>query len=335
MSLVIVMRGERSRELVRLLRAAGHDGITSVELAQRIGIPKHGVLALIGKLKSRHGAPIENVVPWPPGRANLGRYRLADDVKVRAPKRVPKSAPGAAPCRCARLAEGKRCPSCTMRNAWASGRYRRTRPSIRPDAWEPSEDAFLASLVGKCESEMAAAFEGRFHYRRTGHAIRARMLKLGLGTRQTGWTVQALARLFGVTADRVLRAWIRPGLMAGAKGEPSRQAKLDGTREAWWRIPDAEVERFIRAYPWEYDWRTMQQGERLSMVARDVARHHSYLTTKEAGRVLGLAPDRIAALVRDGCLPAKRVTPAWGTAGREIRIAAADLVAYGRAGATL
>jgi hypothetical protein len=327
-SAVLVLRGDRSRDLIRHLARAGDDGLSSLELARRMGMPKHGVLALIGKLKARHGAPIENLVAWPPGRANLGRYRLSEPVTVRAPRRIPKSPPGRAPCRCAKLAEGRRCPRCTALEAHRSGRYVRRRPSIRPDVWTSDQDAFLATLAGKAESEMADAFEARFHHRRTGRAIRARMLKLGLGTRQEGWTVQALSRLFGVTADRVLRAWIRPGLMAGSKGEPSRQAKLDGTREAWWRVPDAEVERFIRSYPWEYDWRVMQAGERLTAVAQEVARRHAYLSPKEAGRVLKLPPTAVTALVREGSLPAKRVTPAWGTTGREIRIAASDLVAY-------
>lgn len=324
----LVLRGERSRELMRLLRTAGGDGLTSAELAARMGMPKHGILSLIAKLKHRHGAPIENLTPWPPGRSVLGRYRLAEEVSVRAPRRMRKSEPGKAPCRCHQMREGRRCPGCTMRDAWASGRYRRSRPSIRPDVWTGHEDAFLPRLVGQSESEMARAFEARFRYRRSGQAIRNRMLALGLSTQQGGWTVQALSRLFDVSPDRVLRAWIRTGLLAGSKGEPSRQAKLDGTREAWWRIPDAEVERFVRAYPWEYDWRAMRAGDRLSMVARDVGRRDGYLTTKEAARALGIADSKVAALVRSGVLTAKRVTPAWGTTGREIRISANALAAH-------
>jgi excisionase family DNA binding protein len=77
----------------------------------------------------------------------------------------------------------------------------------------------------------------------------------------------------------------------------------------------------------------MQQGERLAAVAATVARRHAYLTTKEAGRVLGLPASKVAELVREGSLPARRVTPAFGTVGRELRIAAADLVTYGHAGA--
>lgn len=333
MSGVLVLRGERSRELLRLLKRAGPEGVTSVDLARQLGMPKNGVLLLIGKLKARHGAPIENLTPWPPGRSNHGRYRLAEPVTIRAPRRVPKSAPGKAPCRCHQMTKGRRCPRCRMVEAYRSGRYRRTRPSIRPDVWTTPEDAFLATLVGKGEAEMADAFEARFHHRRTGHAIRKRMGDLGLSTHQAGWTVQALARLFGTHADRVL-AWIRTGCMAGAKGQPARQAKLGGTRQQWWRVPDAEVERFVRAYPWEYDWRTMRAGERLTVVAQEVARRDGYLSTKEAARVLGVTAHAVAALVRAGDLPARRVTPSQGTIGRDIRVAASDLVAYRRTGRT-
>lgn len=331
--IALVLRGERSRELIRLLRRAGAEGITTDDLARQMGMSTLRILSLIGKLKGRHGAPIENLTAWPPGRSNFGRYRLSGPVTVRAPRRVPKSKPGTAPCRCHQMREGRRCPRCTMKEVWSSGRYRRTRPSIRPDVWTAPEDAFLATLVGKSESEMADGFEARFHHRRTGHAIRKRMLDLGLDTRQGGWTVQGLSRLFGVNADRVLRAWIRTGLLNGMRGAPSRQAKLDGTREQWWRIADAEVERFIRTYPWEYDWRTMRQGQRLTSVAREVARQHAYLSLKEAAKALGLHPSKVARLVRLGQLPARRLTPAHGTVGRDIRIAASDLVDFRRLGA--
>jgi hypothetical protein len=327
---VLTLRGERSRELVRLLARAGDGGVASDDLARRMGLPVRNVLGLVAKLRERHGAPIENIAGPTPGRSNHGRYRLAAPVSVRAPRRVPKSRPGHAPCRCQRMREGVRCPRCRMAEAYRSGRHRRSRPSIRPDVWEPSHDAFLATLVGRSESEMAAAFQARFRFRRTGQAIRKRMLDLGLDTRQDGWTIQALSRLFGTTADRVLRAWVRAGLLAGRKGEPSRQSKLDGTREQWWRISDAEVERFIRAYPWEYDWRTMQAGHRLATIAREVGRRDGYLSAKEAGRALGISAQEVARLVRRGELPAKRVTPTSGGAGRDLRIAAADVVAYGR-----
>jgi hypothetical protein len=332
---ILILSGERSRELLKLLKRAGPDGVTTVELARAMGTTTTRVLSMIGKLKGRHGAPIENLVAWPPGRSNHGRYRLAAPVTIRSPKRVPKSRPGQAPCRCDQMPEGRRCPRCAMAEAWSSGRYRRSKPSIRPDVWTAPEDAFLETLVGKSEAEMADAFEARFKMRRSGHAIRARMLALGHGTRQDGWTVQALARLFGTSAERVLGAWIRTGLLRGGKGEPNRQSKLDGTREQWWRVPDTEVERFIRTYAWEYDWRTMQAGERLTTVAREVARHDGYLSTKEAGRVLGVSSHDVAALIRQGVLPARRMTSMSGATDSDrqhLRIAASDIVAYSRRG---
>lgn len=327
--LTLALGGERSRALIRLLRRAGSEGMVTPRLAAAIGVSERSVLGLVAKLKHRHGVPIENLVPWPPGRGKHARYRLMAPVRLAAPQRVRPSRPGHAPCRCREMRPGRCCPRCIMVEAWASGRYRRSRPSIRPDIWTPDEDAFLAGLVGLSEVGLADAFRARFGFKRTGGAIRSRMSRLGHATQQRGWTVQSLARLFGVTPDRVLRAWLRNGLLRGAKGAPARQAKLDGTREQWWRVADADVERFIRAYPWEYDRRAMRPegegGRRLAQVALDVARRDAYLSVDEAARTLGLPPARVASLVRSGALPARRVTPAWGTTPRGVRIAAADV----------
>lgn len=336
---VLVLGGYRAPALIRALRAAGPDGMTTPELAAALGISERGVLGLVYKLKDRHAAPIENLVAWPPGRGNHGRYRLSEPVRLDRRRRVPRSPPGQAPCRCAVMRQGARCPRCAMTEAWASGRYQRTRKSIRPDVWTPDEDAYLARLVGLSESGLAETYAARFRVRRTGGGIRARMLKIGLTTEQRGWTVQALARLFGTSPDRVLRSWLRPGLMLGAHGQPARQAKRDGTRQPWWRVADAEVERFIRAYPWEYDHRAMgpedDAGRRLVLVASEVARHEAYLSVAEAARALGLPQGRVAALVRSGALSSRRVTPCWGTIPRTVRILAADVMAFRRSRATV
>lgn len=175
--------------------------------------------------------------------------------------------------------------------------------------WTAAEDRVLREHVGRVTLSELTALVSAVHGRsRTPSAVEGRLYTLGLSKRVKAYSANQLAPILGVSGE-VITLWIEAGLIAARRTEPDG-LKPDSKRWGWWLIEHAEVEQFLRAYPWEYDWRSMRRGHQLTGVAQVVQRREPYLTLSEFARRQRVSHRTVFRWLTDGRLPgARRITP--------------------------
>lgn len=185
--------------------------------------------------------------------------------------------------------------------AWASRRRLSIRPhrtaARMPDRrrydWSDREDAALRALAGRSNvQEIADALNRRFFTARTTHSIRKRARVLGLSLRcSDGLGIQALTRTFPIGIEQV---WAEV-----ASGHLRAERQGTGTQGSDWHFLPADIEAWIRARPYLFDWRRVAAG-RWRDAVRMAALRDPYLTVREAARQLGVRPGIVQKRIREG-----------------------------------
>ena len=125
----------------------------------------------------------------------------------------------------------------------------------RWDAWLPAEERRLVELAPWLEvPQLAAELAREFGVERSPAAIRHRANALGVRLPKRLLSLADLERLFGVDGGTILRRWTADGALRVQPRAPSRPN--GGTP---WQFRETDVEAFIRAHPWRYDWTRMQR----------------------------------------------------------------------------
>lgn len=157
--------------------------------------------------------------------------------------------------------------------------------------WTAEEMDYLAESWGLLPDATVARRLGR-----TVAACKVRATRfLHLSRSQQFLTAQAVARLFGVDVHVVIRRWIRDGLLRAR-----RSAVNCGGNGRMWRIDDADLERFVRRYPWHYDRTRIEWGTYWRNLANRVWARDPYLGVVEAAAQLGIHPNTLARWCREG-----------------------------------
>lgn len=197
--------------------------------------------------------------------------------------------------------------------------------------WTPAEDRVLRENVGRMTlSELTAAVNAVHGRDRRPSGVEGHLYVLGLSKRlMKTFTGQSLSRLFGVEHE-VVTAWLAAGLMRGSRTERDRRSRpaTEAIRPSWWRVDEVAVERFIRAHPWEYDWRSMRPDHHLTALARAVQARAPWLAVKQARKELRIGEATMLRWMAAGRFPnARRVTSRYSTDRACWRIPMADILA--------
>jgi hypothetical protein len=175
-----------------------------------------------------------------------------------------------------------------------------------PDCWTPAEDRLLRELAGTLPMPvLAARLERDTGYPRTEAAIRIRCKRLGISAYARCMTMREVEHVFGTSHRTVRMHWIATGLLV------ARRWGGRGPNEGWW-IERTDVEAFIRAYPWAYDWTAMREGHPLTKLAETVNRADPWLDYATVAAYLGLAKGNLDKWVRRGLVPHRRRAGAGG-----------------------
>ena len=188
----------------------------------------------------------------------------------------------------------------------------------RWDAWLVAEDRRLAQLAPLLEApQLAVELASEFGIPRTPLAVRHRAAILGVRVPTRWLSLADIERLFGVDGGTVLRRWLASGAL--------RALPRSGRgRAPHWRFRETDVEAFIRAHPWLYDWRRMQAPSRFRSLAEVVHKADPWLTLGEAELQASLSIKQLRRLIARDVLPHERRWHGCGPWG-QIVVRAADL----------
>ncbi|MCA1646790.1 MAG: hypothetical protein LC797_15480 [Chloroflexi bacterium] len=138
-------------------------------------------------------------------------------------------------------------------------------------------------------------------------------------------TLADVERLFGVDGGTVLGRWMASGALRALP-------RSDRGRAPHRRFRETDVQAFIRAHPWLYDWRRMRAANRFRSLAEVIHKADPWLTLAEAELQSALSIKQLRRLIaRDG-LPHERRWHGCGPWG-QIVVRAADLDALARSAA--
>ncbi len=189
------------------------------------------------------------------------------------------------------------CQSCRMRSAWAKGKFDNRRRGIPWDAWTPEEEALLRQLAGTMDlAEIARVLTERFGIPRSVNAVDVRCQRLGISHWRQGYCLRDIELIFRLHHRAIVRWWVQPGLLRGERW--SGRGPNQG-----WVFHETDVERFIREYPWAYDWTRMKRGHPLSRLAEVVNRADPWLTYEDLRRYVGIARVNLDRWRRRGLVP--------------------------------
>lgn len=202
-----------------------------------------------------------------------------------------------------------------MRRARAAAGDRWTK---RWDTWLPGEDRRLAELAPLLELEQVAReLASEFGVQRTREAVRHRASRLGIQLQKRYLSLADLEGLFGIDGGTVIGRWVTSGALR-ALPHHSRG------RAARWRFRATDVEAFLRAFPWLYDWRRMQRSHRLRSLAEVIDRADPWLTLPQVAARTGLTLKQVRRLLARDVLPYERRWHGGGPWGTLV-VRAADL----------
>jgi hypothetical protein len=196
----------------------------------------------------------------------------------------------------------------------------------RWDAWLLAEDRRLAQLAPLLEvPQLAAELASEFGIPRTPQAVRHRAATLGVRVPIRWMSLADIERLFGIDGGTVLRRWVASGAL--------RALPRSGRgRAPHWRFRETDVEAFIRAHPWLYDWKRMQMASRFRSLAEVIHKVDPWLILAEAELQSSLSIKQLRRLIAQDVLPHERRWHGCGPWG-QIVVRAADLDLIGQASA--
>ncbi len=244
-------------------------------------------------------------------------------------RRLPKQQP-AAPCaECGRamrrVPARTRCQSCVTRENWRRGCFANI-GTRRGDRWMSEEDQLIGHMAGRFTTAQITAEFARIGWNRTVMAIQQRASKIGVYLIIDAWSQRRVRMLFGAHQATTRHAWFDAGILPAI-----RLPVGTGCRQGEWRVAEADIERFIRECPWEYDAARMQPASHpLVRLAHDIQRRDPWVESSEAISYLGISLATFSRWVAAGVIPAKRrrITASGGAFGLgRLVVRAADLPA--------
>jgi len=180
-------------------------------------------------------------------------------------------------------------------------RLKRTRrirnaPGPRRRCWSPEEDAFVRARLGRqsvidITAALNAAFRDEDRAPRSVATVRRRASTLGESlVRGDGLGMEALRATIGMSLERIHREVEAGRLRAEQQG--------NSHRGSLWLFLPADIEAWIKAYPYALDWRRVRQG-RWRDAARAAALGAPHLSITEVSRYLGLDRKVVQRWVRE------------------------------------
>lgn len=184
-----------------------------------------------------------------------------------------------------------------MKALWASGAFAHRRKPVRKDHWTPEQDDLLRAIVGTVPREqLHATWIERTGIERTLNALVVRCKRIDASMWARGWSMRDVEALFGVDHRCIEANWVATGEL------PAQRWHGRGANTGWW-FAEQDIERFIRDYPWRYDWQRMRPGHRLAQVAEIVNRADPWRTYDELMAYIGLAKGNLDRWRRKGIVP--------------------------------
>lgn len=174
--------------------------------------------------------------------------------------------------------------------------------------WDDKQDAVLRECAGfMASAEIGREVRRRCDVVRSAKAVHNRAARLGLALNEPRTlALGELRNILPVDRERI-RWWVATGMLAAERA----CARL-------WRFGEAEVERFMRTYPWEYDWRGVR-GERWQRIAREVSVRNAWLTAEQAAVALRRDASTVRRLAERGEFPgAQLVAKRWRIPGEAV-----------------
>lgn len=194
-------------------------------------------------------------------------------------------------------AEQRQAQSQRMKAAWRDGKFDGRYRGTRGDHWTPEQDAILRDLAGTVPREqLHAAWMERTGLPRTHEALVVRCQRIGASMWVHGWSLRSVERLFGTDHRMIIRNWVQTGELPGSRWRGR------GPNEGWW-FNESDIERFIREYPWRYDWTRMQRDHRLATIAELVNRADPWRSYAELVEFVGIASGNVDKWRRRGLVP--------------------------------
>lgn len=193
--------------------------------------------------------------------------------------------------------------------------------------WTRAEDELLRRSIGRMTaSEIAETINSTLsHAYRTPDGVRWRAGLMGLSYAVEGLSAKQVAEILGIHSTHLSNRLIRPGYLRATRRKPRLEQSADA-RNRWWVITEADLEAFIRDYPWHYDYRLMRRGHRLRSLAETVHRQDPWLFFRDVVRIFGVDRTQVFRYLREGRLPnAKRMRTMSGKPNGAWRIPASDV----------
>lgn len=192
------------------------------------------------------------------------------------------------------------CMSCKMRRLWAEGRFDGRAKGFRWDAWTEDQDEWLGRHVGTVEiDELARRIGDEFGIPRTPDALEVRAKRLELSLWKRCYTMTDIETIFRFDHRAVLRNWVRPGHLVG------RRWSGRGPNRGWW-FEFADVELFVRGFPWLYKVDRMKPGHRLTSIAQVVHRSDPWGSYAELAAYVGINTNNLDRWRSRGLVPHQR-----------------------------
>lgn len=163
----------------------------------------------------------------------------------------------------------------------------------RRDAWTDREDALLRSLAGRVsDGEMTDTLNAHFRTQRSVGAVKRRASTIGVSlVRDDGFGMETFRKIFAMDDARIRREVHHGRLRAEQQGS-SRRGSL-------WLFRPADVEAWVRGYPYLLNWRRVRAG-RWRDLARAASLGAPHLTVTEAAAHLGVDRKLVQGLIRRG-----------------------------------
>ena len=216
-------------------------------------------------------------------------------------------------------AEARAALSERMRCSWADGAFAGRRSPRHLRAWMPEQDRWLREHGGSLPlAELTAAFNASFLIDRSPASLRIRAKRIHVSLWTRGWSLRQVELLFGVDHRAIVRWWVEPGLL------PATRWAGRGPHAGWW-FDEHDLDRFIRDCGWAYDWRQVQVGSRLTLLAETVARSDPWRSYAELAAHVGISLTNLEGWRRRGVGPCRRRSGA-GTFG-QIMVRGRDFLA--------
>lgn len=228
---------------------------------------------------------------------------------TRAGRRVPAHTP--------RLVRSCACQSCKLRRYWTPERRaersaqlrrqyvdgrrtaRRNPNDGRAWVWTPEQDDLVRALVGTCDlATLAQRLTERFGHRRTEHAVKHRIVHLGL-SRMAARPLSSseVGRMFGISRETVRSRLVGRGLLVGEL----RTGGPYGMRV----FERAEVERLVAEHPELFPPEQIRDAA-LRALAVASRRGRALLTSAEVMRRTGAEQRELCSWYTSGLVPSAR-----------------------------